>query len=378
MSCAVGLVAQEVVHSLPKAALPAHGMKVDSTTVPLVGLLEQMTVNQLVGDKQVITVREDAQLKDVINLLAQHRILSVPVLCKDSRDVLGFVDVMDVLTFIVRLVTHGHDMQEAQWSAWANDIITLQAKGEQFGQTHVKKVMASSKADMYFPVYGQGTVLQAMEHFAAGLHRAAVFNKTNKVLTSILTQSDVLQLMLKNLTGSSLGVLGGKTIDELQLGTSSNVICMSTNALAIHAIYLMFFHNVSAVAITDENGRLVANFSASELRGLGHKNFDWLLLNISDFLGRIASITPGGKLLFPLTCRKSTRIEDAINMLGTYRVHRLWLVDDQGKPEGLMSLTDVMRLLLPNDAIPEPAGKPPGRRKSWVEEPASASTSSSS
>jgi len=42
---------------------------------------------------------------------------------------------------------------------------------------------------MYFPVYGQGTVLQAMEHFAAGLHRAAVFNKTNKVLTSILTQS---------------------------------------------------------------------------------------------------------------------------------------------------------------------------------------------
>ena len=48
MSCAVGPVAQEVVHSLPKAALPAHGMKVDSTTVPLVGLLEKMTVNQLV------------------------------------------------------------------------------------------------------------------------------------------------------------------------------------------------------------------------------------------------------------------------------------------------------------------------------------------
>jgi hypothetical protein len=212
----------------------------------------------------------------------------------------------------------------------------------------------------------------------------------------------------------------------------------------------MFFHNVSAVAITDENGKLVANFSASELRGLGHKNFDWLLLKISDFLGRIASITPGvprlhllvpcvpcvpcvrcltepagphaqGKLLFPLTCRKTTHIEDAINMLGTYRVHRLWLgtwrilalslhlssdvlrvscrvvrlccvvscrvvcrvrwcslVDDQGKPEGLISLTDVMRLLLPNDAIPEPAGKPPGRRKSWIEEPAATSTSSSS
>jgi CBS-domain-containing membrane protein len=369
-------VAQEVVHSLPKAALPAHGFKVDSATIPLVALLEQMTVNQLVGDKQVITVQEDAQLKDVINLLASHRILSVPVTCKDSRDVLGFVDVMDILTFIVRIVSRGHNIQEAQWSAWANDISTLKAKGEEFGHTPVRDIMAASRTDLYFPVYGQGTVMQAMEHFAAGLHRAAVFNKTNKVLTNIITQSDVVQLLIKNLTGPSLGVLGGKTIEELQLGTSASVICMSTTAQAIHAVYLMFFHKVSAVAITDENGRLVANFSASELRGIGHEHFDWLLLPINDFLQRISTAS-GTKLSFPLTCRRDTKIEDAINMLGTYRVHRLWIVDDQGKPEGVIALTDVMRLLLPNDAIPEPAGKPPGRRRSWVEEPSSTSSSSS-
>jgi hypothetical protein len=53
----------------------------------------------------------------------------------------------------------------------------------------------------------------------------------------------------------------------------------------------MFFHKVSAVAITDENGRLVSTFSASELRGVGQHNFEWLLLPISDFLRRIASIT---------------------------------------------------------------------------------------
>jgi 5'-AMP-activated protein kinase regulatory gamma subunit len=376
MSCAVGPVAQEVVHSLPKAALPAHGLKVDSSAVPLVALLEQMTVNQLVSDKHVITVREDAQLEDVIELLARNRILSVPVVCSDSRDVLGFVDVMDILTFIVRTVSRGHDLKEAQWSAWTDDITTLKSQGEEFGHTPVKDIMTTSRADLYFPVYGQGTVMQAMEHFATGVHRAAVFNKTNKVLTNILTQSDVLQLVVKHLTGSSLGPLSGKTIEELQLGSSDNVICMSTSALAIHAIYLMFFHNVSAVAITDENGLLVSTFSASELRGIGKHNFEWLLLPITVFLRRIASSTEG-KPSFPLTCRKHTMIEDAINMLSTYRVHRLWIVDDQGKPEGVLALTDVMRLLLPNDAIPEPAGKPPGRRRSWVEEPTPSTPSSS-
>jgi CBS-domain-containing membrane protein len=376
MSCAVGPLAQEVIHSLPKEALPSHGLKVDSNTVPLVALLEQMTVNQLAADKEVTTVPEDTQLKDVLHLLASRRILSAPVVCKDSRDVMGFVDVMDILTFVVRTVTQGLDMLEAQWSPWANDITSLQARGQQFGDTPVREVMAAAKADPYFPVYGQGTVMQAMEHFAVGVHRAAVFNKTNKVLTNIISQSDVVSLVTKFLTGTSLGVLGGKTIEELHLGTSPSVITMSTNAQAIHAIYLMFFNNVSAVAITDENGRLVANFSASELRGIAQDNFHWLLYPINDFLRKIGS-RASDKLSFPLTCRKGTKIEDAINMLGTYRVHRLWIVDDQGRPEGVLSLTDVMRMLLPNDAIPEPAGKPPGRKKSWVEECSPSSSTSS-
>lgn len=370
MSCAVGPLAQEIIHSVPKEALPSHGLQVNASTVPLVALLEQLTVNKLVGgEKQVITVREDAKLKDVLHLLAAHRILSAPVVCKDSRDVMGFVDVLDIVTFIVRSVTQGSNMEEAQWSGWTEDLKTFKAKGVEFAGTPVAEIMAASRADPFFPVYGQGTVMQAMEHFGAGVHRAAVFNKTNKVLTNIISQSDVADMLPKHLTGTSLGVLAGKTIDELRLGTRSSVVTMSTNAQAIHAVYLMFFHRVSAVAITDENGKLVANFSASELRGISQENFDWLLCPISDFLRKIAARF--GKLTFPLNCRPSTKIEDVINMLATYRVHRLWIVDEQGRPDGVVSLTDVMRLFLPNDGVPEPAGKPPGRKKSWVEETAS-------
>jgi len=46
----------------------------------------------------------------------------------------------------------------------------------------------------------------------------------------------------------------------------------------------MFFHKVSAVAIADQNGKLVGNFSASDLRGIGEDNLQWLLDPISDFL----------------------------------------------------------------------------------------------
>jgi len=46
-----------------------------------------------------------------------------------------------------------------------------------------------SMADPFMPVYGQGTLLQAIEYFASGLHRAAVFNKITSLLTNIITQS---------------------------------------------------------------------------------------------------------------------------------------------------------------------------------------------
>lgn len=68
--------------------------------------------------------------------------------------------------------------------------------------------------------------------------------------------------------GNSLiqfGTFGQKTVEELKLG-NREVISMSVNAQAIQAFYLMHVNKVSAVAIVDEKGTLVANLSASDIR----------------------------------------------------------------------------------------------------------------
>jgi len=329
-----------------------HNLKVDSSTVPLVDLLERTTINDLVGERELLAVREDTPLREVISVLASSRILSVPVMCKDSRDVLGFIDLLDILTSIVSIFSMGKTVEEAQWSSWSRDIASLKAKGEDLAYKRAVEVMQLSMADPFMPVYGQGTLLQAIEYFASGLHRAAVFNKITSLLTNIITQSDVVAFLSKNLTGDSLGLLAGTTIGELHLSpisTTANVVSMSTSAQAIHAVYLMFFHKVSAVAIADQNGKLVGNFSASDLRGIGEDNLQWLLDPISDFLRLIGLRT--NKLSFPLTCRRDTKVEDVINMLSTYRLHRVWIVDHEHKPIGVVTLTDILRLFLPD--IPE-------------------------
>ncbi len=47
------------------------------------------------------------------SILAHERMLSLPVQAKDSVDVIGFVDVLDVLTHIVRLCSEGKTHPEA-------------------------------------------------------------------------------------------------------------------------------------------------------------------------------------------------------------------------------------------------------------------------
>jgi len=47
----------------------------------------------------------------------------------------------------------------------------------------------------------------------------------------------------------------------------------------------------------------------------------------------------------PLSAKPKTTIETVIFKLAATRVHRLWVVDEYGRPTGVISLTDVSELL---------------------------------
>ncbi len=100
------LISERLARSLP--------VKVNRTSVPLLSLLEGTTLNQLLGSRQreIIVVFKDTKVQECLSTLAKHNILSMPVQCKDSRDLKGFVDVMDLLTFIVRTCSLGPNIED--------------------------------------------------------------------------------------------------------------------------------------------------------------------------------------------------------------------------------------------------------------------------
>lgn len=102
---------------------------------------------------------------------------------------------------------------------------------------------------------------------------------------NIVSQSDVLRYLErhKHLFDDILST----PVAELQLAEKS-VVCVPADMTAVHAFASMFAFHVTSVGVVDNRngGVLVANFSASDLRGMQTKDFPALSLPVLKFLQR--------------------------------------------------------------------------------------------
>jgi CBS domain-containing protein len=228
-------------------------------------------------------------------------------------------------------------------------------KGFNFASTPVSAIIDSSSRDPLVPVYGHGTLAQLIEEaFSLGIHRVPVFNRVNEVVTNIASQSDIIRFIMDRINEAGdpkavLGSLMGKTVDELRLGTKP-VISMTNDLPAFKALQLIVRNRVSAVAIVDKVGQLMADFSATEVRGLSVDNFPTLRKPVVTFLEQSRSRIGRAECYpfsTPIICTGDTPIETVLLKLHSHGLHRLWIVDEMARPLGVITLTDVMRLLLP-------------------------------
>jgi len=112
---------------------------------------------------------------------------------------------------------------------------------------------------------------------------------------------------------------------------------------------------VSAVPVVDEHGKLVANFSASDLRTINRSYFDWLVLPILEYLHRVKDAelkhfrvtVEAFKAFHPITCTIDSTFQSVIMSMVTNKIHRIWVVDGDMKPVGVVSIGDLFKVFLP-------------------------------
>jgi len=321
----------------------------------LLEALDAIKVETLVkakGKKDLIFLYSNDTLTKAIDVLTKHGIQSAPVKDVVGKYWLGFLDVMDITTYILKIYCEGESgipYPEIQWNKFSRDFELMEHKGTKYGNTPVRDVVGCASESysetipmpVFVPIPTDASVYSVVKWvLSQGHHRVAVYNqgalKTD--ITSVFTQSDVVQYLANNL--ALLGDYRNKSIEQLGLFQAKEVASISLRAPAIIALYVMYFNHVSSVAITHDTGEFFGAITPSDIKRIEAHNLANFLVPLEEFNRHFP-----GKLKYPVQGAASSSLESIITKMAIYRVHKVFILD-HNKPIGVISTTDIMKWLV--------------------------------
>lgn len=208
-------------------------------------------------------------------------------------------------------------------------------------------------------------------------HRFAVIDASGMVV-DIVAQSDLAMYLRRNADLLDQTVMNA-TLQSMNLGSqgSRRVVSVNASTPTVDCFYEMERANVQAVAIIDENtDALIGNLSETDIMTLKSDAYGALALPVGEYLLHAHSITnpkipdivnrtlynpdstvfsaalanEGSRLV--VTCEPGATIAEVLDAMHVKAVHRVWVVDDAGRPVGVVALSDILAAI----AVKKPAG----------------------
>jgi CBS domain-containing protein len=276
------------------------------------------------------TLKATDTVEKAIKLLSSEKILGVPVV-SDSGEVLAMCDILDLVKFELSVAPDDIQLK-------ADELRSLEISGRAMAWKELGEVVNASSRDPYVPVYEDNNFTMVVDLFSKGLHRTPLVDSANQI-KGICSQSSVLAVLAENLHTGDLKQVGERKFKDLGLGVTP-VTSVKESDTVLTALHKLDAKNFSALAVTDDSGRLTGNFSASDLRGLYAEHFPSFLKPVHEFL---EEHSPGSNA--PQVAMDDATLADVVKQLREGKLHRLWVVNGDFKPVGVISLTDIMKLI---------------------------------
>ncbi|CAL5372993.1 unnamed protein product [Camellia sinensis] len=184
-----------------------------------------------------------------------------------------------------------------------------------------------------------------------------VVDPGERKIDNIITQSAVIH-MLEECAGLHwFESWGTKTLSELGLPLvkTSRIIKVYEDETVLQAFKLMRQKGVGGVPVVESGGRkAIGNISIRDVQFLLiapeiYKNYRSItaktfLTAVRNYLGEHKEASP--LLNGTVTCQRNNTIKEVIMMLNAQKIHRIYVVDDEGNLEGVVTLRDIISKLV--------------------------------
>eukprot|EP00891_Asterochloris_glomerata_P003250 jgi/Astpho2/3250/fgenesh1_pg.00052_%23_52_t len=301
-----------------------------------------------------------------------------------QQDVLGFLDLQDIVCSFMRTL----DLPRLRSQSLAQCMTDLEAAGRDFSARQLSD-LEELGGDGSFMLTGVLTRLSVWElvhdgflfpqetkavhggkHSRTIVHRVGLFDRQGQ-MTHILSQSDVVRWLQQH--QHALGPLADRTVQQLGLADRW-VLKTPLDTSCIQVMELMQQSGLSSAALVDSEGRIVGNFSVSDLRSIVSESFGSMALPVRDFLAeehrrqsldvrevtgsdhqtdklrslrRVVSGTLQGDAVNQRLVLGSPdeKFRDVLNKMTQHHLHRLYITGSDRKPLSVITLTDILRCI---------------------------------
>lgn len=326
-------------------------------------ILKEKQIKQLLPSKSLADIPTDMRLGDVLRLLAEKGLSAVPVYeisKENNRSYVGILSINDILAFTLfqPLVDQLEAFESAaeQQRAMEQLYQDLMQQESIFFNTCAGDLMGmtaeSLRAESLNASQSIADLLMLFD--SENLHRVLVFDDLHQHAMTMVTKTDLLLFLnnfaaeckeLKTFWQAPVVAIEQYSREE-SLSTPASVVKVPASLSALLAFRAMHWHSISSVAIVDEQNRLVANLSASNLTGLTHDNLELLAMPVFQFLEK--SHRSIGQLHADQlrVMHPSESIAQAVKLMLMDRIHHVWLVNEEEVPVGVVSISDILHQIV--------------------------------
>ncbi|KAK8489338.1 hypothetical protein V6N13_021413 [Hibiscus sabdariffa] len=392
----------EVDQESPKSPEAKLGMKVEdlwgiqepklTPTEKLNACFESIPVSSFPLAPQGVEIRSDASLAEAVQILSQNKILSVPVVNVNAPEdatwidrYIGIVEFAGIAVWILQqseppsprsasVSPSGTDVAVSlngmtsaaglgtlgpeDASITSGDFFEALTSSEFYKNTKVRDISGTFRWAPFLALQKSNSFLTMMLLLSKyKMKSVPVVDLGDGKIDNIITQSAVIH-MLAECTGFHwFESWGNKKLSEIGLPTMSpkQIIKVQEDEPVLQAFKLMRKNRIGGIPVVESGGRkAVGNISLRDVqflltapeiyrdyRSITAKNF---LIAVKKYLEKHDKGSP--MLSGTITCKRDETIKELIKTLDSQEIHRMYVVDDDGNLEGVITLRDIISRLV--------------------------------
>mmetsp|Transcript_16066 Transcript_16066/g.29034 ORF Transcript_16066/g.29034 Transcript_16066/m.29034 type:complete len:308 (+) Transcript_16066:100-1023(+) len=294
----------------------------------LAKVLQNHTAADIESSGKVIEIDSNMSPMEASQVLWENNILGAPVWDSEKKKYLGFFDMRDTLSAVI-----------ASQKDIKGDSIPLMTKWFEDMNVTVTYLAARNPFVYCKPDTSLEQVCRLLSKNKC--HRIPVIGEDGRCI-SIISQS----ALVKGLAERVQDPLD-ETIQEACLPYKKDIVSAKDTATAMQVFELLDNKRLSGIAVVDEEtGKLVGNTSARDIKlaVLGKDSMDQDILS---YLATLRQSTYNKKERYPSAhVSEDSTVGHAIRLLAKTGYHRVFVVDQDTRPVGVISVADIIRFVV--------------------------------